>query len=81
MMPRRRVWARNKSLSRKVFDMRMSWRRAVLLVSSVLRSFCFRMAAMEGRTWAWVISMSDAASLMLVPAWPRGMHTSSTRPL
>ena len=38
-MPRRRVWAREQNLSRRVFASRLSWVRAVLLVSCVLSFF------------------------------------------
>ena len=39
IMPRRRVWAREQILSRRVLATCLSWVRAVLLVSCVLRDF------------------------------------------
>ena len=80
MMPRSLVWAREQSLSSRVFAVRVSCRRAVLLISDVLWPFRFLVAAMEGRTWANAVVKSDAVSLRVVPAWPMGMHTRSTLP-
>ncbi len=73
MIPRSLVWAREHSLSSRVFAVRVSCRRAVLLISGVLWSFRFLVAAMEGRTLASAIAMSDAVSLRVEPAWPMGM--------
>jgi hypothetical protein len=80
MMPRSLVWAREQNLSSRAFAVRVSCRRAVLLISGVLCPFCFLVAAMEGRTWANAAAMSIAVSLRVVPAWPMGMHTRSTLP-
>ena len=55
--------------------MRVLCRRAVLLISRVLWPFRFLVAAMEGRTLASAVAMSDAVSLRVVPAWPMGKHT------
>ena len=38
-MPRRRVWAREQNLSKRVLATCLSWMRAVLLVSFVLRFY------------------------------------------
>ncbi len=46
MMPRSLVWVRVHNLSRSAFAVRVSWRRAVLLISGVLCPFCFLVAAM-----------------------------------
>ena len=50
MMPRNLVWAREQSLSSRVFAVYVSCKMAVLLISAVLWSFRFLVAAMEGRT-------------------------------
>ena len=60
--------------------MRVSCKRAVLLISGVLCPFCFLVAVMEGWTWASAVAMSVAVSLRVAPAWPMGMHTRSTLP-
>ena len=80
MMPRSLVWARVHNLSRSALAVRVSWRRAVLLIPGVLCPFCFLVAAMEGRTWASAVAMSVAVSLRVVPAWPMGMQTRLTLP-
>ena len=80
MMPRSHVWAREQSLSSRVFAVRVSCRRVVLLVSGVLWLFHFLVAAVEGHALASAVEMSDAASLRVVPAWPMEMHTKSTLP-
>jgi len=80
MMPRSLVWAKEQSLSSRASAVRVSCRRAVLLISGVVWPFCFLVAAMEGRTWAIAVAMSVAVSLRVVPAWPMGMHTRSTFP-
>ena len=80
MMPRSLVWARVHNLSSSAFAVRVSCRRAVLLISGALCPFCFLMAAMEGRTCDSAVAMSVAVSLRVVPAWPMGMHTRSTLP-
>ena len=51
-MPRSLVWAIEQSLSNRVFAVRVSCMRAVLLISGVLWSFRFLVAAMEGLTLA-----------------------------
>ena len=68
MMSRSLVWARAQNLSSSAFAVRVSCRRAVLLISGVLCPFCFLMAAMEGRTWTSAVAMSVAVSLRVVPA-------------
>jgi hypothetical protein len=73
-------WARQQSLMSKVCAVRVSCRRAVLLISGLLWPFLFLVAAMEGRTLASAVAMSDAVSLRVIPAWPMGMHTRSTLP-
>jgi hypothetical protein len=57
IMPRSLVWAREQSSSSRVFAVRVSCRRAVLLISSVLWNFRFLVAAMEGRTLASAVAM------------------------
>ena len=44
-----------------------------------LGAVSFFVEAMEGRTLASVVTMSDAVSLSVVPAWPMGMQTRSIR--
>ncbi len=73
MMPRSFVWAREQSLSSRVFALHVSYRRAVLLFSGVLWPFCFLVAVIEGRTLASEVATADAVSLRVVPAWPMGM--------
>ena len=68
MMPRSLVWARVQNLSSSAFAVRVSCRRAVLLISGVLCPFCFLMAAIEGRTCDSAVAMSVAVSLRVVPA-------------
>jgi len=79
-MPRSLVWAREQNLSSRDFAVRVSCRRAVLLLSGILCPFCFLVAATEGQTWASVVAMSVAVSLRVVPAWQIGMHNRSTLP-
>jgi hypothetical protein len=78
MIPMSLVWAREQSLSSRVYAVRVWCRRTVLLISGVLWPFRFLVVAMEGRTLASAVAMSDAISLRVVPAWPMGMHTRST---
>jgi hypothetical protein len=73
-------WARKQSLSSRFFTLRVSCRRAVLLISSILWPFRFFVAAMEGRTLASVVAMSDEVSMRAVPAWPMETQTRSTLP-
>ncbi len=80
MMPKSLVWARVQSLSRRVFAVRVSSRRAVLLISGVLWLFRFLLAAIDGRTLANAVAMLAAVSLRVVPAWPMWMQTRSTLP-
>ena len=80
MMPISLVCASEQSLLRRVFAILLSWRRAVELVSGVLCPLCLRWAAMEGRTLARADAKSFAVSMRVVPAWPMGMLTNSTRP-
>jgi hypothetical protein len=49
MMPRSLFWAREQSVSSRVFVVRVSCVRMVLLISGVLLSFHFLVAAMDGR--------------------------------
>ena len=79
-MPRRRVWAKEQNLSKRVLATCLSWVRAVLLVSLVLRFFYFPLMSMEGRALARAVAMASAVSWRLVPAWPMGMQASSTCP-
>jgi len=79
IMPSRRVWAREQNLSRRVFATCLSWMRAVILVSFVLRIFVFPLASMEGRALARAVAMSASVSWRVVPArgrWgcTRGRH-------
>jgi len=79
-MPKSLVWAREHSLSSRIFTVRVSCRRAVLLISGVLMPFRFLLAAIEERTLANAVAMSDAVSLRVVPALPMEMQTRSTLP-
>ena len=56
----------SRNLARRIFAERMPWKRAFLLTSGVLCSFCFRMSAMEGWTLAIAVAMSNAVSLRVV---------------
>jgi len=80
LIPSRSVWAKNRILSRKVFASRLSWRRAVLLVSGTFWHFRLYWVAMEGRTFARAVAMWVAVSFRLVAIWPMEMQPSSTRP-
>ena len=80
IMPRSLVCAREKSLSSRVFAVHVTCRRAVLLVAGVLWPFRFLVVAMEGRTLASAVAMSDAVSLRGLPAGPMGMQMRSTHP-
>jgi len=79
-MPRRRGWAREQILSRRVLTTCFSWVRAILLASCILRHFDFPLLSMEGRDLARAVAMSAAMSWRVVPAWPVGMHMRSTHP-
>jgi len=68
MIPRSLDWAREQNLSSKAFTVRVSCRRAVLLIPGVLCPLCFLMAAMEGRTCDGAVAISVAVSLRVVPA-------------
>jgi hypothetical protein len=80
LMPKSLVCAKEQSLLRRVFAILLSWKRAVELVSGVLCPFRLRSWAMEGRTFARADAKSFTVSMRVVPAWPMGMHTNSTRP-
>jgi hypothetical protein len=78
MMPRSLVWAREQSLLSRVIAVRVSCRRVVLIISGILWPLRFIVAAMEGRTLASAVAMSDAVSSRVVPTWPMGMQPGST---
>jgi len=80
IMPNNLVCAKEQSLLRRVFAILLSWRRAAELVSGVLCQFRLRLEAMEGRTLARADAKSFAVSTRVMPAWPMGMQTNSTRP-
>ncbi len=80
MMPSSLVCASEQSLSRRVFAILLSWRRAVELVSGVLCPLHLRWVAMKGLTLARANAKSFAVSMRMVHAWLMGMPTSSTRP-
>ncbi len=48
IMPKKRVSAKEQNLSRRVFQILLSLRRAVWLVSYYLCLFCFQLAEIEG---------------------------------
>ncbi len=79
-MPRRRAWAKEQNFSRRAFATCLSWISGVLLGSCVLVLLNAQLASEKGRALATAIAMSDAVLLRVVPAWPMGMHTRSTRP-
>ena len=79
-MPMSLFWAREQSLWSRVFAVRVSGSRAILLISAVLWPFCFLVVVMEGRPFASAIAMSDAVLLRAVLAWLMGMQTWSSRP-
>ncbi len=60
--------------------MRVSCRKAVLLISGVLWPFCFLVVVMKGRTLASAVAMSDVSLFRVVSAKPMGMHTRLTLP-
>ena len=62
-MPRRRVWAREQNLSRRVFATCLSCMTDVLLCSCVLGVLNFLLTSEEGRTLARAIATSDGVSL------------------
>ena len=68
IMPRRRVWAREQNLSRRVFATCLSWMTGVLLSPYVFGVLYFPLTSEEGRTLARAVAMSDAVSLRVVPA-------------
>jgi len=66
-------------MSRRVFGTCLSWMTDVWLGYCVFVVLDFPLTS-EGRTLARAVAMSDAVSLRVVPAWPMGMPTRSTRP-
>jgi hypothetical protein len=80
IIPRRRVCAKEQSLSRRVFAILFLWMRAVLFMSCVCLPFVVRLAAIEGRALARAVAMSVAVFWRVVPAWPMGIQPNSTRP-
>ena len=70
IMPRRRVCAKEQSLSRRVFAILLSWMRAFLFVSCVFWPLVARLGAVEGRALTRADEMSVAVSRRVVPAWP-----------
>ena len=79
IMPRRRIWARAQSLSRRVFATCLSWMTDVMLGSCVFGILNFPLTSEEGRALARAVVMSDAVSVSVVPAWPMGIHTRFTQ--
>ena len=78
-MRKRRVWAREQNVSRRVFATCMSWMTDIVLGSCACGVLDFPLTS-EGRTLARAVAMSDVVSLRVVPVWPMGMQSRSTRP-